>query len=265
MSLAERLEKPHDFRPAFRRRIHEDIAEQLRDAILDGTFAPGAKLPPERELALAFHVNRTSIRDALKVLEGLRLVRIRQGDGATVQPVVDGSFDLLPAMIFRNGRIDLKVVRDMGEVVRPALYEMARLALDRATAGQAGDLRSLSAKMADKTLDPELRAAAAHDILVVVSDMTGNRVWQMLARRVRALLASAPLRETRQRLPRDFSALSALVEECLKKRAARRSDEALAALRRAIDWLGADLETRERNSDFKGLGTLSPSNKESSP
>ena len=76
-----------DFRPAVRRRIHEDIAEQLRDAILDGSFAAGTKLPPERELALEFQVNRTSIRDAFKVLEGLNLVRVRQGDGATVQPI----------------------------------------------------------------------------------------------------------------------------------------------------------------------------------
>ena len=63
-----------DFRPAVRRRIHEDIAEQLRDAILDGRFPAGSKLPPERELAIEFKVNRTSIRDAIKVLEGLNLV-----------------------------------------------------------------------------------------------------------------------------------------------------------------------------------------------
>ncbi len=39
------------FTPCRRRRIHEDVARQLRDAILDGRFRSGEKLPPERELA----------------------------------------------------------------------------------------------------------------------------------------------------------------------------------------------------------------------
>ena len=99
-----------DFRPAVRRRIHEDIAEQLRDAILDGRFPAGSKLPPERELATEFKVNRTSIRDAVKVLEGLSLIRVRQGDGATVQLLVDASFDLLPAMVSHGGRLDVRVL-----------------------------------------------------------------------------------------------------------------------------------------------------------
>jgi len=119
-----------DFRPALRRRIHEDVAEQLRDAILDGRFPAGSKLPPERELAIEFEVNRTSVRDAMKVLEGLNLVRVRHGGGATVQPIVDASLDLLPAMIFRRDQIDMKMVREMHEVVRPMLYEMARLAFE---------------------------------------------------------------------------------------------------------------------------------------
>ena len=66
-------------RPAHRRSVpaagaaalHEEVAEQLRDAILDGRFRAGQKLPPERELAAEFQVNRTSVREAIKVLEGL--------------------------------------------------------------------------------------------------------------------------------------------------------------------------------------------------
>lgn len=240
------VEKLSDFRPAQRRRIHEDIAEQLRDAILDGRFPAGVKLPPERELAIEFQVNRTSIRDAMKVLEGLNLVRVRHGDGATVQPIVDASFDLLPAMIFRHGQIDLKMVSEMHEIVRPMLYEMARLALERATEEHAGRLRELSAMMADEKNDQEVRAAAARDLLVAISDMTGNRVWQMLARRVRALLGSEPLRETRLRLRKDFRKLASVVDECIKHRSAGRTEEAVAALRRAIDFIGADFEAGRR-------------------
>jgi hypothetical protein len=68
---------------------------------------------------------------ALKLLEGLGLVSVRQGDGATVRPLVDASLDILGPMIFRGGRIDLAIVADMAEVMRPLLLELGRLALGR--------------------------------------------------------------------------------------------------------------------------------------
>ena len=231
------VRKLSDFRPPARRRVHEDVAEQLRDAILDGRFAHGAKLPPERELALEFQVNRTSVREAIKVLEGLGLVRVRQGDGATVQRVVDASLDLLPAMIFHGGRVDVPMIAEMGEVIRPLLYEMARLALDRCNDADIDRLRALHAIIADGKREDEVRFAAARDVLVSLSDMTGNRVWQMLARRARALLASEPMRETRRRLRRDPGHLAALIDTCLERRAAGRPKEALASLRRAIEFV----------------------------
>lgn len=227
-----------DFHPPVRRRIHEDVAEQLRDAILDGRFPAGAKLPAERELALEFQVNRTSVREAIKVLESLGLVRVRQGDGATVQPIVDASLDMLPSMIFHGGRIDPRVIGEMSEVMRPLLYEMARLALERSREEDIERLRALRAVIGDVGADEEARFAAARDLLVHLSDMTGNRVWQMLARRARALLASDPMREARRRLRRDPSELAALIDACLEHRAAGRFADALAALKNAIQFVG---------------------------
>jgi DNA-binding FadR family transcriptional regulator len=227
-----------DFRPPARRRIHEDVADQLRDAILDGRFAAGSKLPPERELALEFQVNRTSIREAIKLLEGLRLVRVRQGDGATVLPTVDASLDILPFMIFHGDRIDAEMIGEMREVMRPLLYEMARLALVRCGDSDLAELRALRDVIGDEAQDGETRFAAARELLVALSDMTGNRVWQMLARRARALLASEPMRETRLRLKRDPGPLAILIDACMDHHLNGRADEALASLRRAIDFVG---------------------------
>src|SRR5215470_3571035 len=103
------------FRPPVRRRLHQAVAEQLRDAILDGRFPAGAKLPPERELAVEFAVNRTSVREAIKTLEGLGLVTVRQGDGATVRPLVEASLDVLGAMIFHGGRVDADLLGELTE------------------------------------------------------------------------------------------------------------------------------------------------------
>jgi GntR family transcriptional repressor for pyruvate dehydrogenase complex len=226
------------FRPPPRRRIHEDVAAQLRDAILDGRFRAGQKLPPERELAEEFGVNRTSLREAIKVLEGLGLISVRQGDGATVQPLIDASLDILAPMIFHGGRIDADLLLEMWEVVTPLLYEMARLAIARRRPAQLVALRGLRDLIADETREREARHASARDLIVVLSDMTKNRVWQMLARRLRALLASEPLRETRRRLRRDPGRVVPIIDTCLEAIDAGRPDEAVKAVRRIITLVG---------------------------
>src|SRR5262245_28703961 len=178
------------FRPPARRRLHESVAEQLRDAILDGRFGSGQKLPPERELAAEFEVNRTSVREAIKVLEGLGLVSVRQGDGATVRPLTDASLSVLPFLIHRAGRTDRQAVADVTEVIMPLFFDMARLAIDRCTPAHLDILRRLRTVIADGAREREERFEGVSRVLIVISDMTGHRVWQMLARKPAAFLRS---------------------------------------------------------------------------
>lgn len=60
------------------------IAAQLRAAILDGTYAVGDRLPPERDIARALGASRTTIRNALQLLEDDDLVTRRGGSGTYV-------------------------------------------------------------------------------------------------------------------------------------------------------------------------------------
>ena len=243
------------FKVPSRRRLHEDVAEQLRDAILDGRFSAGRKLPPERELAREFGVNRTSVREAIKVLEGLGLVTVRQGDGATVRPVVDASLELLGPMISRAGRVDLGLVAEMTEVMRPMLLEMGRLAIERCRPADLPAIRALRDVVADAGRDREARFHALHDLLVVLADMTRNRVWQMVARRLRNLLRQEPLASARARLRRDPARFVPRIDACLDALDRRRPAEAATALQRLIAVLGdvgADLEQRAPKPRARG-------------
>jgi DNA-binding FadR family transcriptional regulator len=226
------------FRAPARRRLHEDVAEQLRDAIFDGRFRPGEKLPPERELAEQFQVNRTSVREAIKVLEGQGLVSVRHGDGVTVQPLVDATLDSLGPMIFHGGRLDLSLLDELNEVIHPLLAEMGRLSILRRRPGDLGEIRRLRDVVADPARGREQRFAALRDILVVLADMTRNRVWQMLARRTRVLLASAPMCEARERLRRDPGRIVPLIDACLDALDAGRPDDAQEALGRLVRRIG---------------------------
>jgi len=84
-------------RPASGRRAFEEILFQLERAIVSSDLAAGDRLPSERDLAARFKVSRTSVREALRVLEALGLVRVRRGpdNGATLLERPDNAFEPL--------------------------------------------------------------------------------------------------------------------------------------------------------------------------
>ena len=59
--------------------ISKQIAEQLREAIVNGQFKIGERLPTEDELAQRYGVSRPSVREALKRLAAQNLVRAKRG------------------------------------------------------------------------------------------------------------------------------------------------------------------------------------------
>ena len=80
------------------RRAFEDIAEQIRQAILSEQLNDGDRLPSERDLAGQFQVGRVTIREAMRMLETMGLVEIRKGSagGAFVRI---GDADTMASMI----------------------------------------------------------------------------------------------------------------------------------------------------------------------
>jgi GntR family transcriptional regulator, transcriptional repressor for pyruvate dehydrogenase complex len=57
------------------------VADQIRQQIVTGELVEGQRLPPEDELTARFGVARTTLREALRVLESQGLVAIRRGRG----------------------------------------------------------------------------------------------------------------------------------------------------------------------------------------
>jgi GntR family transcriptional regulator, transcriptional repressor for pyruvate dehydrogenase complex len=76
------------FQPVQPVRAYERIVQQIEDAILRGQLRPGERLPSERDLVQQFSVSRSSVREALRVLQSNGMVRSRAGDpaGAEILP-----------------------------------------------------------------------------------------------------------------------------------------------------------------------------------
>jgi GntR family transcriptional regulator, transcriptional repressor for pyruvate dehydrogenase complex len=62
-------------------KTHEVVAERLRRQIVQGKLPIGRHLPPEEELTAALGIARTTLREALRVLESQGLIEIRRGRG----------------------------------------------------------------------------------------------------------------------------------------------------------------------------------------
>ncbi len=101
--------------------------QQLRDSILAGRLAPGAKLPTERELSAQFGISRLTLRAALATLAAQGLLQVRQGSGYIVRDIREsGGSDLLPAIAARIGAMagpELADLLRMRRYVAAALLE----------------------------------------------------------------------------------------------------------------------------------------------
>lgn len=71
---------------------YEQIVRQIREAISSGELRAGDRLPPETELAQRFGVSRPTVREALKILQALNVLRSSPGPtGGTFVRALDSS------------------------------------------------------------------------------------------------------------------------------------------------------------------------------
>lgn len=81
-------EKTVKNQPTIDRLSHATLTDKtvmaLQDAIKQGKFLPGSQLPPEMELLQMLGISRTTLREALRILEEQRLIRKRRGLGTFV-------------------------------------------------------------------------------------------------------------------------------------------------------------------------------------
>lgn len=61
-------------------RLYQRIVDQVEQAVLRGELRPGERLPSERDLVEQFGASRSTVREALRVLESNGVVRSRPGD-----------------------------------------------------------------------------------------------------------------------------------------------------------------------------------------
>src|SRR4051812_40858533 len=141
--------------PIERRKVYELVAERLIARIGDG-LEPGDPLPPERELMQVYAVGRSSVREALRMLESRGLIESR-GNGAFVVAEPRNPFTHGLGELIADGETDLEHLFEVRGLLEG---EIAALAAERRTHEQLGRLRA-SIETMDAGLDSEATYIAA--------------------------------------------------------------------------------------------------------
>jgi GntR family transcriptional repressor for pyruvate dehydrogenase complex len=178
---------PAMLRPVGKQRVAEEIVEQLRGLILKGSFAPGDKLPPERKLAEELGVNRASLREAIKSLEQMGLVKTRQGDGTRVLDFMrTAGLELVSHLIPVDGAPNFDVLADVLEFRRFFGREVARQAAVRATPEDIKRLEEIVDRAGDPGADAETVLKLDFEFYVELTRVGRNRVFQLLINTIRS-------------------------------------------------------------------------------
>lgn len=168
--------------PIRRRRLYQDVMDNIIAAINNGSFRPGDRLPSERELMDTYGVGRPAIREALQNMARMGLVSLMQGERARVaEPSFTQlmqSVTLTTSSILRSSG---KSLEDLKEARLVFEVEMVRLATLRATSDDIARLEDRhEAHVASMS---DLSDFLHHDMLFhrEIATITGNSIFPVLS------------------------------------------------------------------------------------
>ncbi len=152
-------------------------AQQIQDPRRAGERRGGHRLPSERELSEYLGVSRTVIREAIKLLKAVGLVRVKQGVGTFIaEPGPDALEAPISAFMGSGPRViaDLHQVR---EILEPQIAELAAQSIsDDQIAGLERSLR----EMEDNILHLQKHIEADQRFHSILAEATQNSVLQLL-------------------------------------------------------------------------------------
>ena len=126
-----------------RKKVSDEVFEQMKKMISDQVWKEGEKIPSQHELQNMFKVSRVSIREALKKLESYGIIVTQQGRGSFVVRFEDADWFGDSALKVYQNSVDSKTIRDFMEFRRIIEIENVALAVERAHRKTSGNWRKI--------------------------------------------------------------------------------------------------------------------------
>ncbi len=164
--------------------LSDAVVEKLETMI--STMKPGERLPTEKELAKAFSVGRSTIRESMKVLSARRMV-VRRNEGTFVGDAVKGCLvDPLNLIISMQAGGDVNSLIELREILE---LSTIRLACQRATPDDIVELERARWMMDEPGLSKEERQKRDINFHNTIAKVAGNPVIEELLGSLRLVIA----------------------------------------------------------------------------
>lgn len=138
--------------------LTDDAIDRIKEMLLSGELKPGDRLPPEKELAERLGLSRSSLREAVKALELIRVLDVRRGDGTYVTSLepqlLNEAVGFIVELHQARGVLDLLEVR---RILEPAAAAIAAGRID------AAGVKALRESMAGVTEETRVEELIEHD------------------------------------------------------------------------------------------------------
>lgn len=173
--------------------LYEQVADQLEEWMISGSFAEETKLPSEQALADEFSVSRNVIREALKLLKERGLVDLRNGTGSYItKPKAEKLSDVIGRMIAMD-QIEDKAVCEAWMILATAV---CREAAGRVTQEQLLEMEKLLEKMNCGDYTEKEYWELDFVFFAEIAEAVGNPLLEILVRAMKHIFTGRAAKET---------------------------------------------------------------------
>lgn len=173
------------------RRVHEGVIETIRSEILAGRIKVGDRLPGERQLGDMLGVSRTSVREAMRVLESQSVIRARVGAGPhSGSVVISEQGDLLSDLLRMQTAMDTLSLAEVVDV-RCLLEQYSVRSIASLGAVDPDALEPIAEaleRMRSSVDDHAHFIVADTDFHLAIAELSGNRLIAYFMRSLRELI-----------------------------------------------------------------------------
>ena len=174
--------------PIRREPLAAEVARRLVDYLLSGGVALGARIPSERQLAEAFGVGRSAVREAIAALTLIGLIEVRHGDGTYLKRP---DSPLLPQVVEWGLLLGEQRTADLVEARQMIEVDIVGLAAERRSEAHLAELGRTLGRMeweARDGGDPAAFVEADVEFHLRLAESAGNSALRDVLTSIQALL-----------------------------------------------------------------------------
>ncbi|BCJ85697.1 FadR/GntR family transcriptional regulator [Effusibacillus dendaii] len=184
------------FKAIRHKKIFEEILDQIKELLITKKLKVGQKIPPELELSESWGISRSSVREALRVLDVLGIIEAKTGEGTIIKQADPENLKNIMSLVALSRGIDTIELFEVRTVIE--MYSVRLAALNR-TDHDLSVLKRYLIKLDDLYVNQEMEIESDFYFHRWIVEASKNKILVMLMEMISGLLEEQ-IRETRSLL-----------------------------------------------------------------